>query len=315
LPDTIGLLERDPGHPSGLSAREENYVAIDSSLPQTRRSILGAALGGVGVLIAHALGKASPVVAANDDPLLLGRGTVATDNAATASTIVNSTAVTALGAISATGTGLYGRSTGPGSSRSTGVIGATGDPIGVAPDTDETGVYGFSDDSVSAAGVWGDSISGTGVVGSGDWGVFGTGAVGVVGSGDGAGNGVHGFSGDSTINVPPAGTGVHGYAGTGAAYGVYASAASTSQTALYVGGQVRLSSSGRVSIGATSASRFITMAGVTTSSYIVATLQTVPYTYNPPCFIRAVVPTTGGFTIYLSRTAGKTVVVGYVVIN
>ena len=33
------------------------------------------------------------------------------------------------------------------------------------------------------------------------------------------------------------------------------------------------------------------------------------------CYVRAVVPTTGSFTIYLSKAPGKTIYIGYVVIN
>ena len=51
----------------------------------------------------------------------------------------------------------------------------------IADNTDETGVYGFADMSANSTGVWGDSNQGTGVAGSGDWGVFGTGAIGVYG--------------------------------------------------------------------------------------------------------------------------------------
>jgi hypothetical protein len=67
-----------------------------------------------------------------------------------------------------------------------------------------------------------------------------------------------------------------------------------------------------VAIGSTSTSKVVTMAGVSTSSYVIATLQTLA---TSGCYIRAVVPTTGSFTIYLSRTPAKTAYVGYIVVN
>jgi hypothetical protein len=299
-------------------------VAIDPTTPRSRRSLLAGALGGAGLLVANALGKANPVAAANGDPVLLGQGTTATQNAATAPTVVNATGANAVVGLSTTAIGVFGRSTGPGTGRSTGVVGATGNGSGIADDIDQTGVYGFADDSVEAAGVWGDTSQGTGVVGTGDWGVYGSGFVGVVGNADAASNGVYGFAGDEEILAPiaPAGvlgiagvgapTGVRGHAAAGATYGMVASASSMSQTALYVAGKLKLYKSGRVAIGSTATTKSVSMAGVTTSSYVIATLQTVA---TSGCYIRAVVPGTNTFTIYLSRTPGKTVYVGYVVVN
>jgi len=53
------------------------------------------------------------------------------------------------------------------------------------------------------------------------------------------------------------------------------------------------------------------MSGVTSSSYVVATLQTSV----SGCYVRAVVCASGYFTIYLSKAPGKTVYAGYMVIN
>jgi hypothetical protein len=299
-------------------------VAIDPTTPRSRRSILAGALGGAGLLVANALGKANPVAAANNDPVLLGKGTTPTENAATAQTVVNATGAHALVGLSDTAIGVFGRSSGPGTGRSTGVVGATGDGSDLADDLDQTGVYGFSDDSVQAAGVWGDTVQGTGVVGTGDWGVYGAGFIGVVGDADSASNGIYGFAGDEAILAPVASagvlgvaglgapTGVRGHAAPGSTYGMVASASSTAQTALYVAGKLKLNRSGRVAIGSSATTKVVTLTGVTTSSYIVATLQTVA---TSGCYIRAVVPKLNGFTIYLSRTPGRTVYVGYVVVN
>jgi hypothetical protein len=301
-------------------------MAIEADAPRSRRSVIAAALGGAGALIAASLGRAAPVAAANGDPVLLGQGTTSTENNASAVTVVNSSA-DGLRGISAASTGLAGLSTTPGAvdaaGHGTGVIGATGDGTDVSPGTNQTGVYGFADDSNAAAGVWGDTVQGTGVVGTGAWGVYGTGDIGIVGDVEGASTGVYGFAGDQTIVVPPAstavagvagvngGVGVRGHATSGTAIGVWASSASVTQTALQVTGKVKLSRSGRVSVGSTSTSRKVTMVGVTSSSYVVATMQT----NVSGLYVRAVVPTTGSFTIYLSKAPGKTVYVGYVVVN
>lgn len=293
-------------------------MAIDTSTPRSRRAILAGALGGAGALIAHAIGGAASVAAATGDPVLLGKGTTPADNAATAVTIVNATGFSALGGVSNVGTGLEGRSQGPGAvsgGRSTGVIGSTGSALDPLVSTNETGVYGVADDSVAAAGVWGDSVQGTGVVGTGDWGVAGIGAVGVIGWVDSASTGVYGFAGDLPIDAGPpfpvGGSAITGIAGAGAFFGVYAKASTSSQTALYVNGKARFSRSGRVTIASTSTSRKVFMTGVTPGSWVLAMLQTSV----GGCSVRAVVPTTGAFTIYLSKAPGKRVAIGYLVVN
>jgi hypothetical protein len=320
----------------------EVLVVIDPTMPRSRRSVIAAALGGAGAMLAASLGRAAPIAAADNDPLLLGKGTTATDNAATSSTIVNTAAspgfgaltsasATALNGSSDTGIGVFGVSNAPSGStpaHSTGVVGVTGGGSALDPNvnTDSVGVYGFSDDSISSAGVWGDTLQGIGVVGTGDWGMLGVGTVGTIGEAtDSSGTGIFGFSGDDAqlpFPVPSAGvvgfagtgasTGVRGHAMTGSTYGVVASAVNTtSQYALYVSGRLKLSRSGRVAVGSSATFVSVTMAGVTTSSYIVATLQT----NVSACYVRAVVPSTGKFTIYLSKAPGKTAYIGYVVVN
>jgi hypothetical protein len=301
-------------------------VAIDPSAPRSRRAILAGALGGAGALIAHSLGRATPALAANDDPLLLGRGGVATDNAATASTIVNSAANPALGGqasgantavagTSATGVGVWGASTTSGGARLTGVIGHTGDGSGVASDTSFTGVYGFSEDpdNSTGTGVWGESESGTGVSGSGYTGVYGTGAIATMGDTFGAYTGIYGFAGDDDAPAPTPGSGVVGRVGVGGTYGVVAVAGGTTQFAAYVAGRLKVNTraGGRASIASTATSKKITLAGVSSSSFVVATLQTAV----SGCYVRNVVCGAGYFTIYLSKAPGKTAVVGYIVAN
>jgi hypothetical protein len=305
-------------------------VAIDTTAPRSRRAILAGALGGAGALVAAAIGRAAPVSAATGDNAVLGQ-----DNTADAPTaVISSQSVTdgitgtALEGDSAMGIGVLGVSDAPGSGRSTGVVGLTGGEAALDPNlnTDSVGVYGFSDDSVSSAGVWGDTFQGIGVAGTGDWGVYGNGSIGTVGQAtDSSGTGVYGFSGDDLdLPFPAPSVGVVGYAGTGASagvrghalagstYGVIASATnSTTQYALYVNGKVKLSRSGRVAVSSSATSKAVSMTGVTTSSYVVATLQT----NVSGCYVRAVVPGTNTFTIYLSKAPGKTAYVGYVVVN
>ena len=54
--------------------------------------------------------------------------------------------------------------------------GVEGDVGGVAANTDQTGIYGFSNQTTGATGVWGDSWQGNGVVGTSDYGVVGIGS-------------------------------------------------------------------------------------------------------------------------------------------
>ncbi len=306
-------------------------MAIDPAAPRSRRAILAGALAGTGALIAHSLGRATPVAAADDDPILLGQGSTATENAATLPTIVNSTASPGLAAVtpgatartalegtSGSGIGVLGISNGPvepATGRSTGVVGLSGGGGGLDPEIniDETGVYGFSDESFASAGIWGDTIQGIGVVGTGDWGVYGFGSTGVLGGVPAVATGVYGFAGDDGEITPPTpSAGVVGRAGSGAKYGIVAAAAASDQFALYASGRLRLTScGGRTTIASTATSKKVILAGITASSFVVATLQTS----ISGCYVRAVVATTGSFTIYLSKAPGKTAAIGYIVAN
>jgi hypothetical protein len=180
-----------------------------------------------------------------------------------------------------------------------GYLGTPGTTGGIASSTDETGVYGWANTSMSSTGVWGDSWDGTGVAGTGYWGVYGLGQIGVVGDSDGSGTGVYGFAGNTAAPAPTSGVGVQATAG------------STSQVALNVSGKARFSRSGRTRILAGGSARRINMAGVTTSSYIIATLQT----RRTGVYVHAVVPAAGYFTIYLNKTVSAATYIGYLVIN
>ena len=296
----------------------------DTTVRRSRRAVLGAALGGAAAVAATAVARPLSVNAADGGNALLG----ATNTSTTVTTFVNTTPGdseaslagvhqgkgSGLAASSATGIGLWSASedttptpdfTVP--SRKTGVFGVAGSATNASVNTDETGVYGFAELSENSSGVWGESSTGygvygygsTGVAGVGDWGVYGTGSVGVVGDVGTTGTGVYGWTG---IALPPAPV---------PGVGVLARAESTSQTAFYAVGKVKFSRSGRTSVGSTSTSKKITMTGVTTSSYVIATMQTSV----SGLYVRAVVPGSGYFTIYLSKAPGKTAYIGYLVIN
>jgi hypothetical protein len=181
-------------------------------------------------------------------------------------------------AVVATNIGATGSAVIAKSDTEAGVYSISGDPNTAATPAQavSTGVYGFSpvpaDPNVVGTGVWGDSD---------DVGVYGSGGTGVEGDGFGTG-----------------GVGVLGWAGTPASIGVYAQADALDRTALRVKGKVALSRSGKTAIAKGASSKVITLAGVTTSSLIFAVLAT----NRSGRWVRAVVPATGKFTIYLNTT-------------
>lgn len=186
-------------------------MAIDTQKPASRRNVLAAGLGALGGIVASALGRPLDVRAAANGNVQLGTGVGNTDNDSANETRVNATgaATTALSAVSPTGTGFNATSadTTPTNfevpfpslphSHKSGVIGTVGDITEIDPNnpngsgqmpfnTDEVGVFGFSNVSVNSNGVWGDSFDGTGVVGTGGTGVWGFGNWGVYAQADGS---------------------------------------------------------------------------------------------------------------------------------
>lgn len=165
-----------------------------------------------------------------------------------------------------------------------GLVGSTGDETNIYPDTSLTGVYGWAPTSGSldtfSAGVWGDSD---------DVGTYGSGTVGVRGDGF---------------------TGVLGVGGTGG-IGVQAVGSTATEVGLSVTGKVRFSRSGRSTIRAGRASIKVTLAGVSTSSRVFAVL----HSNRSARYVRAVVPTTGSFTIYLNTTVSSSTYVAWFVLN
>jgi hypothetical protein len=203
-------------------------------------------------------------------------------------------------------TGVLGSAPSPGR----GVHGFSGAGAPPAAPADPIGVFGESN-GADPTGVWGEggtatTGSTTGVYGEGDTGVWGFGGWGVFGASDATGTGMYGLSAAS-VPAAPAHTGVFGYSDGGT--GVYAKAATG--TALYVSGKASFSRSGKIAITAGHSAAAKTLAGVTTSSLIIAVLQT----YRAGYYLAAAVPAAGKFTVYLNKVATSTMTVAFFVVN
>jgi hypothetical protein len=129
--------------------------------------------------------------------------------------------------------------------------------------------------------VWGDSD---------DWGVYGSGSVGVLGDGV---------------------FGAVGRAQTTGGVGVTAIGFTDNTVALDVQGKVKFSRSARATIGSGKSALKVTKAGVTSSSRIFAVLAS----NRTGRYVRAVVPTTGSFTIYLNAAVSSASYLNYFIIN
>jgi hypothetical protein len=191
---------------------------------------------------------------------------------------------------------------------SLGVAGFSGDPNGYPGVTGTSaGVYGvgiapLADPLALNVGVLGSGDL-AGVWGAGSLGVVGVGAPAVTGFGDGLGppglfgTAVYGFSG-STPPAPPDNVGVW----AGADPGGYA---------LQVNGRAKFSRSGRAAVSKGKSGRIVTIAGLTSSNLVIATLQT----RRTGVYILAAVPTTGKFTLYLNRAVTATTYFAWLVLN
>lgn len=255
-------------------------MADELSAPRSRRALLAAAAGGAAALAASA---ALPMAAAAHDPVDVEKGV---DNPTiTTTSVTNGTSdLNAFeGAATDNGFGVQGSST-----LAAGVVGwsvTPPDPLAFPTGTTaNTGVFGSAPagDGVTTfgSGVWGDSD---------DSGVFGTGSIGVLGFG---------------------GIGVEGDAFGPGGVGVYAFGDPT-QTALQVNGKVKFSRSGRSTIGSGKSSIAVTLAGVSSSSRVFAVL----HSNKTGRWVRAVVPATGKFTIYLNTKAASATYVAWFVID
>jgi hypothetical protein len=161
------------------------------------------------------------------------------------------------------------------------------DPLWFDPSiAGHTGVFGSSPagDHIDTfgTGVWGDSE---------DTGVLGTGGIGVNGYG---------------------GVGVEGDANSQAgSIGVVAYAPTTAQYALKTYGKVYFDRAGRTAMASGKSSLSKTLAGVTSTSKVFAVLATS----ESGRYVRAVVPASGKFTVYLNTTLTSSAVVSWFVID
>lgn len=307
---------------------------------RTRRSLLTGAIAAAGAAVLGRASAPATTLASNGDAIVAGQA-----NAATSTTSLSSTAAPALkllgsfgayqvddvpmvegdaifartnvgqsSAIRATATGQsYGitsyadRIAGHFTVRNSTQAGLVAGTVQAASTIDlpaepYAGIYGYTNLNVpEVAGVIGEAHNtGTGVVGLGDWGVYGTGGVGVMGDVGASGVGVYAFAGDFTAPAPPGGRALYARAGT------------TSQIALETNGKVRFTGrSARITISAGSTSKKVTMAGVSSSSWVIATLQSK----RTGVYVSSVVCSSGYFTIYLNKAPSSTTAIGYLVIN
>ncbi len=254
----------------------------DETKLRSRRSVLAAAAAGAAAAAAAAIAPAS--VAAASTAVMTEVDTDATSATSVTNTTPGGTAFLGFG--TGDGTGLEGHSPdgiGAGgyatnsSDPSTnlhqaGVVGVAGNPDNRAENFGLTGVYGYADPSpvedFVGAGVWGDSP---------DIGVVGTGATGVQGIGI---------------------WGVHGYTEEPGGIGVHAQSPAAAARALRVEGRAEFTRSGRVTMASGTSSKKVTLAGCTSSTMIMAMMAS----NRSGRWVRAVVPTTGSFTIYVNGT-------------
>jgi hypothetical protein len=252
---------------------------------RSRRAVLAAAASGAAALAATALAPAH--VAAVATNML-----TETDNATTAPTgVSNSTADSQalFGHTTGAGNGVEGTSVighgvrGISSDTSdpvtntsiAGVVGVAGSVGSIPANLSPVGVFGYSDpgpvDGPAGVGVWGVSD---------DLGVAGDGGVGVYGQGF---------------------YGALGYSEATSGIAVYAAAGDPTVRALRVEGRAEFTRSGRTSISAGHSTRAVTLAGCTSSTLVFAVLSS----NRSGRFVRAVVPASGKFTIYLNTTVGS----------
>lgn len=292
-------------------------MTLDATARRTRRAVLASAVGGAAALAASQLARPVPALAVDPDDVAKN-----TDNPTTALTSITQ-ATTDIGGFKATaagvGTGLEGAST-----AGTGVLGTTGQVelagvVGTAGDIAgsdfeggyelNTGVYGFAAFDEISSGLYGESGTGWGVYGYGPIGVGGYGSaggyfegdyVGVIGFGYDGGAGAHVHAGGGTVPTPPSNT------------ALFASVGSTSQIGLEARGRIRFPNrSGRATIGTGKSSVTVTVSGVTSSNFAIATLSS----NRSGRYVRAVVCSTGKITIYLNTTVTSSSYVSWLVLG
>jgi hypothetical protein len=241
----------------------------------SRRAWLIGALGGLGALVASAIGRPLPVRAGTDGDVVLGGTNVVTSDVGT-TTVYSTDATNGFGGINANGGAIH-----PTAGTDVGIFGTS--YVG-------NGVLGMSH---GGSGVYGSSTSSNGVVGSS------TSATdsGVWGSNTGGGYGVAGSTGGATTA---------GVWGVNSSSGIGVRATSASGNALQVEGKASFSRSGRVNVAANASRVDVTVpGGLGPSSHVLATLQV----YRGGVYVAACrpnYPTSGKVRIYLNKVASTT---------
>jgi hypothetical protein len=301
-------------------------MALDPAAPQSRRRLLTAATGGALALAASRLVQPS-TAAAVGTPV-----DVDVDNPSTALTsITQATADT--GAFKATATGIAPGVEGD-SATGVGVLGITGGDglpsvVGLQGDSTESsyafavdidpeapqlpaGMYGYTGD-FGGIGAFGEAAAGIGVLGAGnDEGSLGVLAFGSLGAFVEGSDGAVVFSDNN-------GTGLHAHVGfldgppdPPLNTALFASVETSSQVGLEARGRIRFPSrSGRVTIGSGKSSVVKTVAGMTSSNFAIAVLNTS----QSGRWVRAVVCGTGKITIYLNTTVPSATLVAWLVLG
>jgi hypothetical protein len=284
----------------------------------------GAAAGGMGLALASSVMGAEPAAATQDSAVLAGES-----NTATATTEVSTSSGSGVYGISGTSSGLSSSDAGVfgDSNAAFGLLGTSSGADGVHGETTHagsSGVFGLDTSSgdggygvsarstngcavsglaglpapatvPSGVGVYGASADGNGVVGvaNAPSGLSANQAA-VLGDTDVSGGvGVLGLSKDGPGVLGESPFGVYGQSDSGT--GVFAT--STSGLALAVDGPVTFTTSGVATVPAHATKVTVTLAGVTTSSLILATPQAVA----AKVAVEAAVPGSGSFTITLTK--------------
>lgn len=263
----------------------------DETKLRSRRSVLAAAAAGAAAAAAATIAPknvaaASTAVMTEVDNPATATTSISKSTSGSAAFVANSVAANSIQGSSDNSIGLVGASadtSNPASNtRNAGVAGVAGSTNSIADNIGLTGVYGYSDASPAegfvGAGVWGDSP---------DIGVVGTGATGVQG-----------------IGV----WGVQGYSDTSGGIAVYAQSANSAARALRVEGRAEFTRSGRTTIAAGASSKKVSLFGCTASTLVLAVLAQS----RSGRYVRAVVPTSGSFTIYLNTSVSSSTSVTWI---
>ena len=263
-------------------------IEVRSTPVRSRRAVIAAGLGGLAAFAANALGRPKPVQGANGGAVVLA----AFNDETSVTVITNSGSGAAFGAISGDSTGVGGVSS-----------------SGRGLDGQSTSGHGVHGASSSSYGIYGTTASGAaGILGynAGNDGVVGSSAApahsGVWGTNTGGGYGVSGSTG---------GASTAGVWGINSGTGIGVRATSASGIALRVEGKASFSRSGKTKILAGHSSKAVSLSGVTGASLIFAVLAS----NRSGRFVRAVVPGSGAFTIYLNTTVLSDTYLSWFVLN